>query len=87
MTEQDVYLGIKRALSQIAPEADLDSVDAQAPFREELALDSYDFLQLLLNLHQEFGVEIPESDYGKLGTLDGLRSYLFTKTTGRIAQT
>ncbi len=86
MTEQEVHLGIKRALSQIAPEADLDSVDAQAPFREELALDSYDFLQLLLNLHQEFSVEIPESDYGKLGTLDGLRGYILTKATGRIAR-
>ncbi len=86
MTEQEVHLGIKRALSKIAPEADLDSVDAQAPFREELALDSYDFLQLLLDLHQEFSVEIPESDYGKLRTLEGLRGYLLTKTTGRVAQ-
>lgn len=44
--------------------------------RETLDIDSFDFLQLLIGLHDSLGVEIPESDYGKLTTLEAIVSYL-----------
>lgn len=60
----------------IAPEADFDALDPHRPLREELDLDSFDFLNVLIELHRRVGVEIPEADYGKVTTLDALLSYL-----------
>ena len=44
--------------------------------REALDVDSFDFLNLLIGLHETLGVEIPEADYGRLTTLNSLVSYL-----------
>lgn len=44
--------------------------------RDQVDLDSMDWLQFLIGLHAEFGIDIPESDYSKLRTLDDLLDYL-----------
>lgn len=67
---------ILELLGEIAPEADLSQVSPDENLRELLDIDSYDFLNLLLKLHQELGVDIPESDYGKLDSLNDLERYL-----------
>lgn len=64
------------ALSTVAPELDASSVAPDVPLREQLDLDSFDFLQSLLELDRTLGVSIPESDYGQLATLDGTVDYL-----------
>ncbi|MBC6960447.1 MAG: acyl carrier protein [Lautropia sp.] len=64
------------SVQAIAPEADFASLDPRRPFREELDLDSFDFLNVLIELHARLGVEIPEADYGKLGTLETMLGYL-----------
>ncbi len=76
MTEEDVRKAISEALRKIAPEADLASVRPDQNLREALDIDSFDFLNFLIGLHQRLGVEIPEADYGKLATLANLISYL-----------
>lgn len=50
-------------------------------FRDQLDLDSMDFLNFVLALHDRLRVEIPETDYPKLYTLDGAVAYLTAKTT------
>ncbi|MCL4184164.1 MAG: acyl carrier protein [Burkholderiaceae bacterium] len=60
----------------IAPEADFEALDPRRPMREELDIDSFDFLNVLIELHGRTGVEIPEADYGKVGTLEALLAYL-----------
>ena len=65
-----------RLLGRIAPEADLDHVPPQASLRRELDLDSMDFLNFVIGLHAELGIDIPEADYGKLATLEGGVEYL-----------
>ncbi len=70
---QDVVL---RTLSRIAPEADLAALDPTDDIREQLDLDSVDFLNFVVALHNELGVEVPEADYAKLRTLDGCVNYL-----------
>jgi acyl carrier protein len=69
---------IARALARIAPEADLSGIDPRADLRELLDLDSMDFLNFIVGLHAETGVEVPESDYPKLATLAGCVAYLGT---------
>ena len=67
---------IFKALKKIAPEANPQDLAPGENLREALDIDSFDFLNLLIGLHESLGVEIPEADYGKLTTLNGLVSYL-----------
>ena len=63
-------------LGQVAPEADLGSVDPAEDLREQLDLDSMDILNLAIGLFQATGVEVPERDYPRLVTVDGCVEYL-----------
>jgi len=63
-------------LSGIAPEADLDAVPGKAQLRDELDLDSMDFLNFIAGLHEQAGIDIPEAEYPKLFTLDGAVGWL-----------
>ncbi|MCC6554297.1 MAG: acyl carrier protein [Polyangiaceae bacterium] len=67
---------VRRVLAGVAPEADLDALPPDASLRDELDLDSMDFLSFVIGLHKVLGVEIPEADYGKLSTLGGCVAYL-----------
>jgi acyl carrier protein len=70
---------VQAVLGRIAPEADLADVPGDVDFREELDLDSMDFLSLIEGLTEATGVDVPESDYEKVETLDGLLGYLTAK--------
>ena len=63
-------------LGGIAPEADLASLPGKAVLRDELDLDSMDFLNFITALHERTKINIPEADYPKLFTLDGAIAYL-----------
>lgn len=75
LTERQVMDHVREVLAAIAPEADLDTLDPTASMREELDLDSMDFLRLIQDLGARTGVEAPESDYAKLSTLGGMVAY------------
>ncbi|HZP92223.1 MAG TPA: phosphopantetheine-binding protein [Burkholderiales bacterium] len=64
------------ALSSVAPEADYEHLRADRPLRDQIDLDSFDFLKVIVQLHDVLGIDIPESDYQKLATLEGAVSYL-----------
>ena len=76
MTREEIKATVLRALDEIAPEADLASLAPDIGLRDQLDLDSMDMLNLAVGLHTALGVEIPESDYPKLATLDGCVDYL-----------
>ena len=67
---------IFRELGNIAPEADFDDLDLNEDVREALDIDSFDFLNFLIALNEEYGVEIPEADYGKLVSVTDIVDYL-----------
>ena len=64
------------ALGEIAPEVDLTAIDHRARLRDEVDLDSLDFLNLVQRIHDRTGVDIPETDYAQVESLDGLIGYL-----------
>jgi acyl carrier protein len=64
------------SLAQVAPEADLASLDANADLREELEIDSMDVLNLAIAIHERTGIEIPEQDYAALRSLADGVAYL-----------
>jgi len=69
------------ALRRIAPEVEPDEIDPRQPLRDQVDLDSMDWLNFLLGLHAALGVDIPETDYAKLVTLDDLLAYVRAKLT------
>ena len=79
MTEAAIRQAIADSLRGIAPEADVNRIEPDANLRESLDIDSFDFLNFLIALHTRLGVEIPEADYGKLGTMADLVRYLEAK--------
>jgi len=60
----------------VAPDVDLDDVDGAARLRQDLELDSLDFLRLVEVIDTDTGVDIPERDYPAVATVDGLVGYL-----------
>ena len=76
MSAQELRAAVLRVLGEIAPEADLASLQPDVAFREQLDLDSMDILNFVVGLHAALGVEIPEADYPKLATLDACVEYL-----------
>jgi acyl carrier protein len=76
MTEPEIKDAIAQVLRKIAPEVDLGRIGAADNFREAVDIDSFDFLNLLVGLHDKLGVDIPEAAYGKLRTLGELVAYL-----------
>ncbi len=76
MTEAQIKETIFKVLGRIAPEAQLDKLALNDNLRETLDIDSFDYLQFLIGLNEELGVEIPEADYGQLTTLADLIRYL-----------
>ena len=76
MNEQEIRDRVIKALGGIVPELDSGSLKRAKSLRDQLDIDSMDFLNFLIALHQEFGVDVPEADAGKLATIDACVSYL-----------
>lgn len=76
MTDNAALDIIRRTIHEIAPEAELDEVGPDDTLRESLDLDSIDFLNFIVGLHEKTGLDIPERDYPRLFTLAGCVSYL-----------
>ena len=68
-----------KLILDIAPEADLQGLDPNEEFREELDLDSMDFMTLLDSIEKETGVNVPERDYVKVNSLQSLTEYIATR--------
>lgn len=78
--EADPREVVLRVLGRVAPELDLTDVDDDAPLQETFELDSMDFLDLVAGVHEATGIDIPERDYPRLGSLGGLVTYLQART-------
>jgi acyl carrier protein len=79
MTETQIKETIFKLLKRLAPEAVPATLASGEDIRATLDIDSFDFLQFLIGLNEELGVEVPEADYGRLITLTDLVGYLSTQ--------
>jgi acyl carrier protein len=79
MTPQEIRSAVVEALSAIAPEGDFEGLRGDRPLRDQLDIDSFDFLNVIIRLHEKLGVDVPEADYPKLVTLDGAIAYLASR--------
>jgi acyl carrier protein len=76
MTQTEIKSLICEILGDIAPDMDPAAVAGNEDLREALDLDSMDFMNFVVALHERTGIDIPEADYPKLRTLDGAVVYL-----------
>ncbi len=79
MNEADVRAVVLATLKSIAPEVEGEDLRPNRPLRNQVDLDSMDWLNFLLGLNERLHVEIPESDYGRLITLEDVVGYLGAK--------
>ena len=76
MNDSDIRAGVLGAIQGIAPEVDASTLDPARRLRDQVDLDSMDWLNVIVGLHERFGIEIPEADYALLATLDAIAAYL-----------
>ena len=76
MNDADIRAVVLETLKSIAPEVEDSALRADRPLRQQVDLDSIDWLNFLMGLHDKLKVDIPESDYARLVTLDDVVAYL-----------
>jgi acyl carrier protein len=76
MNKDEIRSRVIKTLSGIVPELDSATLKPAVSLRDQLDVDSMDFLNFLIALHSEFGVDVPEADAGKLATIDACVDYL-----------
>jgi acyl carrier protein len=76
MTAVEIRDEVIDILSDIVPDEDLSALKDDVPFREQIELDSMDFLDIVMELRKRYRVQVPEDDYVELTTLAGTVKYL-----------
>ncbi len=79
MTKDDTKKLVIDIISDIAPDEDLSNIKADVRLRDQLQLDSMDFLDIVMELRKRHGIEVPEADYMQLASLDSCADYLTPK--------
>ncbi|MBN1590919.1 MAG: acyl carrier protein [Pirellulales bacterium] len=76
MTATQIREAVLAILSDIAPDEDLGELKEDVAFREQLELDSMDFLDIVMELRKRYRVQIPEEDYTALASMKSTVEYL-----------
>lgn len=80
MTRDEIKDVILEIIEDIDEDADFDDLDADQPLRDQLDLDSMDFLDIVMELRKRYSkLQIPEEDYPELATLNSCVNYLEPK--------
>ena len=79
MTKEDCKKIVLEIIADIAPDEDLSNVKPEVRLRDQLQLDSMDFLDIVMELRKRHGIEVPEADYQQLASLDSCADYLTPK--------
>lgn len=79
MKDDDIRHAVVSILRTVAPEVEEGELESSRGLREQVDLDSMDWLNVIIGVHEKLEVDIPEADYGKLRTLDDWVAYLGPK--------
>jgi len=79
MSSENVKEIVLDIIADVAPDEELDGLDTAGSLRDQLDLDSMDFLDIVMELRKRHKVEVPSEDYGRLATLDSCVEYLTPK--------
>lgn len=79
MTNEEVKNIVLEIIADVAPDEELDGLKAEDSLRDQLDLDSMDFLDIVMELRKRHKVEVPAEDYSHLATLNSCVEYLTPK--------
>ena len=79
MTKDECKKVVLDIIADIAPDEDLSNVKPDVRLRDQLQLDSMDFLDIVMELRKRYKIEVPKEDYPQLATLDSCVAYLSPK--------
>ena len=83
MNREEIQTAVLDIIQTVAPDEDLSGLKPDVKLREQIELDSMDFLDIVMELRKRYGVQVPEEDYKELATLDGCVAYLGPKLAGK----
>ncbi len=86
MTKEDCKQVVLDIIADIAPDEDLTNVKPEVRLRDQLQLDSMDFLDIVMELRKRHGIEVPEAEYQQLASLDSCAEYLTPKFNALAAK-
>ena len=79
MTVDEIKNVVLEIIQDIDDEADFTNLNPSEALRDQLDLDSMDFLDIVMELRKRYQIQIPEADYSQLATLDSCVSYLMPR--------
>lgn len=83
MTREEIGKAIIEIIQDILPDEDFSGLKPEMKLRDQIGLDSMDFLDIVMELRKRYSVEVPEADYPKLATLNSCIEYLEPKLAGK----
>lgn len=84
--KEQIRSAVLAIIKTLAPEIDPARIVGDKPLRTQIDLDSMDWLNVLAAFHEKLGVNVPETDYGKVVTLDGILDYLAARISPAAAE-
>ncbi|MDR1591166.1 MAG: acyl carrier protein [Puniceicoccales bacterium] len=78
-TKEEIRELVREIIAEIAPDEDISDLETAVPLREQLDLDSMDFLDIVMELRKRYAIDVPEADYPRLESLDSCANYLADK--------
>lgn len=75
MKRDELQKMIIKEIIEVAPDIEEDVIEVSANIQRSLEIDSFDFLKILTAMHQNTGVEVPEDDYAKVGSVEDMATY------------
>ncbi|MFH1497853.1 MAG: phosphopantetheine-binding protein [Verrucomicrobiota bacterium] len=79
MTKEECKQVVLDIIADIAPDEDLTNIKPDVRLRDQMELDSMDFLDIVMELRKQHNIEVPEADYPQLASLDSCAEYLTPK--------
>jgi acyl carrier protein len=76
MIAAEIKQAVLEILADIAPDEDLSDLKEDIPFRDQLEMDSMDFLDIVMELRKRYRIQIPEEDYAQLASMASTVNYL-----------
>jgi acyl carrier protein len=76
MSDAEITARLRTILADVAPDLDVAAVALDADLRNDIGLDSMDFLNFVIGVHKHLGVNVPEADYGKVTSFSKFARYI-----------
>jgi acyl carrier protein/GNAT superfamily N-acetyltransferase len=86
MDIEEIRKAVQATIESVAPGTDVQRIRPDRPLRQQIELDSMDWINVIVDLHERLSIDIPESDHGQLATLDSMVAYLASRQAADLRE-